>query len=224
LPHNRVLIMTAVEAESAAVLRGLGRDARFEAALCGVGPARAAARTAAALARAERAGRPFGLVVSAGIGGGFPGVCETGSLAVASEIVGVDLGAESPDGFLPLDKLGLGDTAIAADRERSLRLVRRLAEAGLFVRFGPVLTVTTVTGTAGTAAERARRVPGAAAEGMEGFGVAVAAAEFGLPVMELRAISNPVGPRDRSAWKIQEALDVLEKACALLPEVLFDSC
>lgn len=221
VPQNRVLIMTAVEAEAAAVRRGLGEDRRFEVALAGVGPAQAAARTAAMLARAEAEGLAFGLVISAGIGGGFAGVAEVGSLVVASEMVCADLGAESPEGFLPLDKLGLGKASVPADRERSLHLAESLRKAGLPVRFGPVLTVSTVTGTAETAAQRAGRVPGAAAEGMEGYGAAMAAATFGLPAMELRAISNPVGPRDRAAWRIPEALAALEKACAILPEVLF---
>ena len=41
---------------------------------------------------------------------------------------------------------------------------------------------------------------------MEGFGVAEAAAAHGVPVLELRAVSNPVGPRDRAAWRIGDAL------------------
>jgi futalosine hydrolase len=55
---------------------------------------------------------------------------------------------------------------------------------------------------------------------MEGYGVAVAAVQFGVPVIEIRAVSNPVGPRDRAAWKIREALDSLEKAAAAMKEVL----
>jgi futalosine hydrolase len=76
-----------------------------------------------------------------------------------------------------------------------------------------------VTGTAETAAEMAARVPGAAAEAMEGFGVAYAATDRGLPVAELRAVSNAVGPRDRSAWRIKDALNALEAAANILAEV-----
>ncbi|MOA67105.1 Futalosine hydrolase [compost metagenome] len=55
---------------------------------------------------------------------------------------------------------------------------------------------------------------------MEGFGVAAAAREYGLPVMEIRAISNRVGPRDLSSWKLKEALDALASASSVLSEVL----
>jgi futalosine hydrolase len=51
---------------------------------------------------------------------------------------------------------------------------------------------------------------------MEGFGVATAAARAGVPFVEVRAVSNPVGPRDRSAWQITEALAALERVGAAL--------
>jgi futalosine hydrolase len=62
----------------------------------------------------------------------------------------------------------------------------------------------------------AGRHPDAVAEGMEGYGVAVAATQAGLPFAEVRAISNPVGPRDRGAWRLREALDALTAAAANL--------
>jgi futalosine hydrolase len=49
---------------------------------------------------------------------------------------------------------------------------------------------------------------------MEGFGVAEAAAAHDVPVLELRTVSNEVGPRDRAAWRIPEALAALGTACA----------
>ncbi len=53
---------------------------------------------------------------------------------------------------------------------------------------------------------------------MEGFGVAQAAAAHAaargtvLPVLELRTVSNAVGPRDRAAWRIPDALAALTAA------------
>ncbi|MCP3774893.1 futalosine hydrolase [Paenibacillus sp. MZ04-78.2] len=211
----RVLVITAVPAERDAVLRGLRGDARFDVVAGGVGPAAAAASAAKALAAVE-----YGLVVSAGIGGGFPGRAEIGSLVVADAIVAADLGAETPEGFRSVDELGFGSSRIAVDASLAARLTEALQRAGLPAHTGPVLTVSTVTGTAATASELAARVPGAAAEAMEGFGVAVAARDRGIPALELRAISNAVGPRDREAWRIKEALDALEAAGAILREVL----
>lgn len=213
----RVLIMTAVAPERDAVQRGLGHDSRFEFALAGVGLAAAAANGAMVLAEAAV---PYDLVVIAGIAGGFPGQAEIGSLVVASEIIAADLGVELLDGFSSLDDLGFGSTRISVAGDLAERLTAALTAAGLDARTAPVLTVATATGTAATAAQLAARVPGAAAEAMEGFGIATAAALRGVPVMEIRAISNAVGPRDRDAWRIGDALKALEAASSVLAEVL----
>ncbi|QHW35147.1 futalosine hydrolase [Paenibacillus rhizovicinus] len=265
IARGRVLIITAVEAERDAVLRGLGGDERFHVVAAGAGPAAAAAGTAFALAAAGQASIPvrgesapaevgpaeellgsasfsgleaagmastvpdspasaqaggYTLVISAGIAGGFPGLAAVGSLVVASEIIAADLGAETPDGFLSVDELGFGSSRIGVNARLAGDLAAAISAAGLPASTGPVLTVTTATGTAATAAEHGRRVPGAAAEAMEGFGVASAAKQFGLPALELRAISNAVGPRDRSAWRIGDALQALERASQILREVL----
>ncbi|CAM3187863.1 futalosine hydrolase [Paenibacillus taichungensis] len=254
---QRVLIVTAVDAEKEAVLRGLGdQAAHFDVIAAGVGPASAAAGTAAALAFASAAAganalaqgsaapsepdaaqasaassRPgplagtgltpaYTLVVSAGIGGGFPGRADVGSLVVADVMIAADLGSQTPDGFLSVDELGFGSSRVAADAVLAARLRHELQRAGLAVSGGTAVTVSTATGTAETAAELLRRVPDAAAEGMEGFGVATAAQQFGIPALELRAISNAVGPRDRDAWRIKDALDALQAASSILREVL----
>lgn len=210
-----ILVMTSVSAEKDAVLRGLGGSNRFAVEIAGVGPAAAAASTATALA----AGR-YGLVINAGIAGGFVGKAQVGSLVIASEIIAADLGAQTPDGFCSVDELGFGSARVPVDQKLAMRVAKALQGAGLTVRMGPILTLSTVTGTAATAEELAARVPGATAEAMEGYGVATAARLHGLPVLEIRAISNPVGPRDRAAWRIQDALQALAAASSVLAEVL----
>ncbi|MGW3357074.1 futalosine hydrolase [Streptomyces bungoensis] len=210
---------TAVPAERDAVARafpGPAEEVRLPGArvlrtaaghdllAAGVGPALAAASTAAALTAAALAGRPYGLVVSAGIGGGFPPGAPLGSLVVADAITAADLGAETAEGFVPVTELGFGTVTHRPPGP----LVRAVAEA-TGARTGTVLTVSTVTGTAARAAALRARHPRALAEGMEGFGVAEAAAAHGVPVLEIRAVSNPVGPRDRAAWRIGEALAAL---------------
>jgi len=61
-------------------------------------------------------------------------------------------------------------------------------------------------GNAHTAAERAGRHPGALAEEMEGFAVAVAAGLFGVRLRIVRGASNRAGDRDHGAWRMAEAL------------------
>jgi len=206
-----VLVVTAVSAERDAVLGGTRSGRACEVIAAGVGPAAAAAGTAAALARGA-----YDLVVSAGIGGGFAGVAPVGSTVLATRVVAADLGADGADGFVSIEELGFGTGAFEVDPERVRRAGELLRAAGVVVATGPALTVSTVTGTAERAAALAARHPGAAVEGMEGFGVATAAAAFGVPMLELRTISNPVGPRDRAAWRVPDALRALTAAFAVL--------
>lgn len=215
MKFNRILIMAAVSAERDAVLRGLKNDKRFDVMVAGVGSVVAAVNTAKALAACE-----YSLVISAGIGGGFSGRAEVGSLVVANDIVVADLGAETAEGFSSLEELGFGFTHVQTDSDLVKHFYEALLAAKIPVNIGPVLTVSTATGTAERALKLAQRIPGATAEAMEGFGVGVAALDRGLPVLEIRAISNVVGPRDRSAWRIKEALEGLEAASAVLTEVL----
>ncbi|MFD4023941.1 futalosine hydrolase [Streptomyces sp. NPDC058576] len=220
----RVLVVTAVPVERDAVTRAFGgapesvalpggelhRSGAFDVLAGGAGPAAAAAATAFALASA-----PYGLVVSAGIGGAFTPLTPLGSLVVASDIVAADLGADTPDGFLPVTALGFGRDRFAPPPA----LVREVA-AATGATAGPVLTVSTVTGTAERAAALLAAHPGALAEAMEGFGVAEAAARSEVPVLELRAVSNAVGPRDRDAWRIGDALAALGDAFGKTAPVL----
>lgn len=210
-PSGRVLIMTAVEAEQQAVLRGIGDSDTFDVCLAGFGPASAAARTAAALSAGD-----YALVISAGIGGGFPGKAEIGSVVVANRMIAADLGAETPDGFLSVDELGFGSSVIVPDEGIVQTLVEKMKSSGIPVHSGSILTVTTGTGSAETTAALTARYSDAAAEGMEGFGVATAAGLWDIPVLEIRTISNAVGPRDRSAWRMKEAFAALETTAAMI--------
>ncbi|MER6556528.1 futalosine hydrolase [Streptomyces sp. NPDC001027] len=181
----------------------------------GVGPALAAASVSAALTAARYEGAPYGLVVSAGIAGGFLPAAPVSSLVVADRITAADLGAETADGFLPVTELGFGRVTHVPPPS----LVRAAAHAtGAGV--GTILTVSTVTGTAARAAALRARHPHALAEAMEGFGVAEAAAAHGVAVAEIRAVSNAVGPRDRDAWRIGAALTALTTAFGKLAPVL----
>lgn len=188
---------------------------RYDLLAAGVGPALAAASTATALTAAALEGAPYDLVVSAGIAGGFAPDAPVASLVLADHITAADLGAETADGFLPVTDLGFGVVTHTPPPD----LVHRAA-AATGARAGTVLTVSTVTGTAGRADALRARHPGALAEAMEGFGVAEAAVAHGVPVLELRAVSNAVGPRDRSAWRIKDALESLTAGFGKLAPVL----
>ncbi|WP_431885985.1 futalosine hydrolase [Micromonospora wenchangensis] len=212
-----LLVLTAVPAEAEAVRAGL-TDPTVTVRAVGVGPAVAGATTARMLALAEAAGRPHRAVVSAGIAGGFAGRAPVGATVLASRSVAADLGAESPTGFIPVDELGMPPELLGGgptiDVDPALLGALRAALPRAVV--GAVLTVSTVTGTAASTTALADRHPDAVAEAMEGYAVAVAAAQAGIPFAELRTVSNPVGPRDRDGWRMREAFTALTEAASAL--------
>jgi futalosine hydrolase len=133
-------------------------------------------------------------------------------VVVGARSVAADLGAGSPDGFLSLTDLGFGPITQDADTAL-LAAVQAVLPAAVT---GDILTVSTVTGTAARAAELAARHPDAVAEAMEGFGAATAAAAASAAFVEVRTISNLIGPRDRGAWRIDAALAGLVETAAAL--------
>jgi futalosine hydrolase len=206
-----LLVVTAVQAEAEAVASGVD-GARVRVVPVGVGAAAAAAGTARLLAVADAAGTPYRAVVSAGIAGGIPGRAGPEATVVGTRSVAGDLGAQTPDGFLTVDELGFGSGIVPCDAELAAALRAALPHAVA----GDILTVATVTGTAERAAWLAGRYPTAVAEAMEGYGVGCAAAGAGVPFVEVRTVSNPVGPRDRPVWRIAEALAALTSAAKAL--------
>lgn len=236
----RLLTVTAVPPERDAVSAGLPPTARLvhDVLVGGVGPAAVAARTATTLATTDP---PYQLVISAGIGGGFAPYAEVGTVVVASELLAADLGAQLPpaphapeDGPLPAGQdgpspagpaAGAGFAAVSelgfgVDRHQPPEALARAVAEAVDAVHAPVLTVSTATGTAERAAWLQARHPGAGAEAMEGFGVAEAAAVHGVPVLEVRAVSNAVGRRERASWRIPEALTALTDAFRRLAPVL----
>lgn len=206
-----ILIVVSVEPEKQAVLQGLGNSSAYEVLVGGVGIAQAAARTARQLAQKHYQG-----TINMGIAGGFPGKAANGSVAVATSIIAPEIGAESPEGFLTIDALGFGTQTLPAVANDSY--IGKLQEA-VSVATGTILSVMTVTGTEATLNVRQSYGKDVVAEAMEGFGVASAAAEFGLPFAEVRSISNQVGIRDKASWEFASAFSSLTKAAEKLKEV-----
>jgi futalosine hydrolase len=214
----RALAVVATEQERNALLReveaaplplgpyGGCRTPAADVLVCGIGPAAAAAATATALALGG-----YGVALSLGIAGAFRGTAEVGDTLVATELVAADLGADSPTGFLGLGALGWQDDTVPVDPDLLGVALSRLGDAVT----GPLITVSTVTGTRARADELAAR-HGAVGEAMEGWGVLAAATPHGVPVLEVRTVSNLIGDRDPSSWDIPAAFDALARVGAQL--------
>ncbi|WP_306468274.1 futalosine hydrolase [Deinococcus alpinitundrae] len=208
---KRALLVVATAGEAMRLNALSVRGVEVQVVVSGVGPVAAALATQAALA-----GFGGDLVISTGIGGAFPSDgLKVGDVALASEIVQADLGAWDGEQFLPLAELGL---EVAPGHTGRFACWPGVLNLGL--PYGPFVTVSSVTGSEVGMQELVRRVPGALVEGMEGAGVAHAALLAGVPMTEVRGVSNFVGPRDRSAWRIGEALAALDVGLRMVLEKL----
>jgi futalosine hydrolase len=197
-----LLVCVATEAEGA-LLRP-----RVEVLVTGVGAVNAAHSLTRFLER-----RGAAAILACGVGGAYPGtgLAVGDVLCAESEHYG-DLGADSPAGFLDLRALGLPLIA-GPDLGGPIGPLYNLLPMQLFptARRAPFVTVNTATGRDAAARDIAART-GGAVESMEGAAIAHVAHLYGLPVGEVRGISNLAGDRDRSTWRVAEAARAAQEA------------
>jgi futalosine hydrolase len=149
-------------------------------------------------------------VIVCGIGGAYPGAdLDIATVVCAETECYGDLGAASPTGFLNMEALGF--PLISAPNP--IYNVFPLQLHPLAHRV-PFVTVNTCTGDNASAQTLATRT-GGCVENMEGAAIAHVATLFGIPVGEIRGISNAVGNRDRAAWRIKEAATAAQEALLL---------
>ena len=149
-----------------------------------------------------------------GVAGAFPldhrdsePPVSVGELAVVSHDQLGDEGVETPDGFLDLGAMQLSDCGpFLSDPRLAKAAVERLS--------APLVHGVTVSSCSGTDASSKRMSARCRAdvESMEGAAVAFVCRQFEVPMLQLRAISNWIGDRDRGEWNLGAAIDVVQAA------------
>ena len=158
-------------------------------------------------------GRRPDWVLLIGVCGAYPNSgLDVGALCLVGEERLADEGvALADDGFLDLAAMGLGATGpFAADSGRTAAAAAVLA--------APVVRGATVSSCSGhdALANALARRSGAAVETMEGAAVLQVCAHFGVPVVQLRCVSNRTGERARGGWDLRGAIDRLHDAVRTL--------
>lgn len=209
---KNLLIVAATEPEIAGFLRFLEANFRtitprvfqndqytIEILISGVGMMASAFQLSARLATQQ-----YDAALQAGIAGCFDTEIPLGTvLGVSAESYG-DLGAEDKENYLDIFELGL----LPQDRypfEQGCLPNPRPYLGGAGLRMVPAISVNTVSGNAATIAARAGRYQ-ALLESMEGIAFHYACRQYQIPFLQIRAVSNYVTPRDRSAWQIGPAI------------------
>lgn len=199
------------------LLTGRICDRRVSCLVTGPGPVNMAGALGAVFSRHD----PEALIVT-GSGGGFEGSgLSVGDIALATEEIHGQLGAEdraAPGLPHPLDFL---ENRIELDQTLTGQAHHVLLKGGdeqkSKVFKGPFLTVATVTSRAETALLY-RAGYGTIVENMEGFAAAALCRYYRVSMVELRAISNIVGKTDRRSWKLDQAVENAQKGVLTIIE------
>lgn len=160
------------------------------------------------------------IIINFGIGGAYPlSGLRVGDIAIANKEIYGDEGLWLKDGFHTVDSIGIPFlkkgrrkyfNEFQLDKKLRERVIKFLKLApGTWnlepkVKSGAFVTVSASTGTYKRAKELEKRF-NAICENMEGAAVAHVCAMYGIPMLEVRGISNIVEDRDRGKWDIKTA-------------------
>lgn len=187
----------------------------------GVGPLETAVRLTAALAVRKN---EISAVMQFGVGGAYVLEEERATvpllgLCVATREAMGDFGICLPEtmAYFP-DSLG-GPVSFTLRSPLFERAVEILKKQRIEYHPGTFVTVNSISGTAARGVAVNKHWHGIC-ENMEGAAAARVCAEYNLPLLEIRAVSNMVEDRDPKQWKLSEACIRAGEAAALLLEEL----
>jgi futalosine hydrolase len=129
---------------------------------------------------------------------------------VGSDVL-ADEGVATPQGFLDLGRAEAGPALVEVGPFPAAPDLITFAAQRLAVPIVRGATVSTCSGIDALSAARHQQ-SGADLETMEGAAVAAVCQHFGVPLLQLRAISNWTGDRERGGWDLAAAMAALQAA------------
>ena len=204
--HPRMYLITAAtQFELAPFLRALPDDFRCEHLITGVGPVETTLRLTLRLA--AEASR-FAGVINLGVAGAYPrdiGAAGLLDICLAEREVLGDFGICAGDAIdsLASERLEILDS-FALDANLLAAAEKALCAARIDYLRGIFVTVSCASGSARRGALLAQQHDGLC-ENMEGAAAARVCGHFGLPLLEVRCISNLVEDRGQQRWRLHEA-------------------
>ena len=149
-------------------------------------------------------------MIQAGIAGSFSLTCPPGTLVIVQEEALGDLGVEEEGNFKDLFDMNLQQPAIFPFTNTALLNPYTSFWARLGLPFVKAVTINEIT----TSPQRIRILQqkySAIVESMEGAAFHYVALQQNIPFLQLRAISNMVGERDKKNWLMKESINLLNQ-------------
>lgn len=208
-----LLLVTATESEAASLPALFAQQKDFHILVAGVGPVETALRLTRFLSGHQG---HISMVLNFGVAGayldggaGMLDVCLAGCEAMG------DFGIASGERIAGFGKHIPVQTVFPLENSHLMRARQILAAGGIQCLVGNFVTVNATSGTA-SRGNILRDAHQAICENMEGAAAARVCQEFGLPLLEVRCVSNMVEDRNPATWQLAEAM----KRCALAVELL----
>jgi len=152
------------------------------------------------------------LLINIGIAGSYTEKIPAGTVVVPVTDSFADLGVCDGKKFIPLSQAGINDVddnyTPSGTFHADPGIVQKLTNDLTPVK---AVTVSTATGSV-KAREAILSEHNPDIESMEGAAAYYVCNQEGIPCIGIRSVSNMVGPRDKSLWDINLALEQLEKA------------
>ena len=145
-------------------------------------------------------------VLLIGIAGALSPALQVGQAIEFGEAVCYGIGAGSGDGFISASEMGWKQWPRGTGISDEIQLADGSQANG-----NCLLTCCSASATEHDVRLRLEKYPKAVAEDMEGFSVAVACCFAGIPLRIIRGISNLAGDRDKSNWRLRDAMLAVEK-------------
>jgi len=157
------------------------------------------------------------LIIQVGIAGSFTSSIPIGTVCAVADDRFADLGAEDDTQFIDLFEMGLAGNYYKAPLLTCDPSTLMLAGEIPHVHS---ITVNTTTGSLQTTENRKIQFQ-ADIESMEGAAAMYVAEQFGIPLLQIRAISNIVEKRNKAAWNIPLAVQELNPCVRKILNKLF---
>jgi futalosine hydrolase len=147
----------------------------------------------------------YDLVLQAGVGGSYDTTIPLGEVLFLTSDQYGDLGAEDHDNYIDIFELGLLQPNSFPYTNGALLTPLHPIHSNINLLQASGLTVNTVSGSVRTIQQRQAKY-NCQIESMEGVAFHYACLMQGVPFAQVRAISNYVIPRDKSQWKMKDAI------------------
>ena len=162
-------------------------------------------------------GQSYDLAINAGLGGVFDLNSNLGDVVNIVKDTFADIGViEQDDNFVSVFDLQFID---ANELPYTNGWIENRDGNSDFLPNRSAVTVNSVSGS-GSGIMRLKAAYSADVESMEGAAFAFVCSKFDQRYLQLRAISNYIEPRNRSNWKVELALDNLNKVLISMIEAL----